>query len=224
MDKYALITAGGSGTRMGADVPKQFLEVGGLPILMRTLRLFGGLSDIKGIIITLNPDVIQQWNYLLHRHSEQTPHRVVAGGSTRSKSIRNGLMHIPDGALIAIHDAVRPFTPVRAIEDAYRQAEKHGGAVVACPSEDSLRRMTDSGSEMVPRQGMYRVQTPQTFRSDLIKWAYEMVDLNEGFTDDASVFEAAGHKVVLVEGSPANIKITTQADLAFAQFLVESLK
>lgn len=220
MDRYALITAGGTGTRMESEVPKQFLEVGGLPILMHTLRLFNGVTGLKGIIVTLPSDVIQQWNYLVANHGETAPHRVVAGGRTRSESVRNGLMHIPDGSVVAIHDAVRPFTSPACIESAFRKAEESGGAVVGLPCQDSLRRFTRDGSEGIPREGVYLVQTPQTFQTDLIRWAYEMADLSQGFTDDASVFEAAGNKVVLVEGSTRNFKITTQGDLEYARFLV----
>lgn len=219
-DRYALITAGGSGSRMGADVPKQFLEVNGLPILMHTMRLFVGLPNLKGIIITLNPDVRQQWNYLLQRFGDPIPHKVVAGGKTRSESVRNGLMHVPENALVAIHDAVRPFTALSAIEASFIKAEAHGGAIVAHACQDSLRRAKPRGSEGVSREGMYLVQTPQTFKSELIKWAYEMADLSQAFTDDATVYEDTGQSVAIVEGSATNIKITTQADLEYAEFLM----
>jgi 2-C-methyl-D-erythritol 4-phosphate cytidylyltransferase len=116
---------------------------------------------------------------------------------------------------------VRPFTAAAAIEDSFRKAELHGGAIVAAPCQDSLRRLNQQGSEGVSRDGMYLVQTPQTFKSELIKWAYEMADLSQGFTDDATVFEDTGHKVAIVEGSATNIKITTQADMEYARFLFQ---
>jgi 2-C-methyl-D-erythritol 4-phosphate cytidylyltransferase len=217
---YAIIVAGGSGTRMQAAVPKQFLLLNGLPVLMHTIRAFEQSCVTPDIILVLPTGYHVYWQQLCNVHKFTTPHLLVAGGETRFHSVKNGLDQIlDDDALIAVHDAVRPLTSRHIIETSYQHAEKYGNAVTAVKSRDSIRQLTNGRSVSLLRDEIYLIQTPQTFRADILKKAYEQ-QYSEKFTDDASVVEQYGVEIQLTEGDHQNIKITFPEDIAIAELLL----
>ena len=217
MRKYAVIVAGGNGTRMGTSIPKQFVEVGGVPVLMHTLRLFG-LCDHR--ILVLPADGHELWHYLCKKHDFYLPVELVAGGQTRFHSVLNGLAKVPNDVLVAVHDGVRPFVARQVLERAFQVAEQHGSAVPAVEPVDSLRILKGQDSHAINRSMVRIVQTPQVFRSTELKKAYRQ-DYRDSFTDDASVWEAAGFPVCLVDGNAENIKLTRRQDLAMAEILLQ---
>jgi 2-C-methyl-D-erythritol 4-phosphate cytidylyltransferase len=219
--KYVIIVAGGSGTRMQAPIPKQFLLINGLPVLMHTMQAFHNPGVNPDIILVLHPNFHVYWNELCTTHQFAIPHLLVAGGETRFHSVKNGLDKIPndDDALIAVHDAVRPLTSVTIIQQSYIDATKYGNAVTAVKSRDSVRQVIDGKSVSLLRDEIYLVQTPQTFKAGLLRKAYEQsFDLK--FTDDASVVEAMGITIRLTEGNHENIKITFPEDIPIAELLL----
>lgn len=222
MNKYALVVAGGRGSRMGAEIPKQFLLLKGLPVLMHTLKAFRSIDDIH-LILVLPEDQIMYWNQLCTKHDFSLPHQIVAGGETRFQSVKNGLQSISDSeALVAIHDGVRPLVSIDIIKESYKLAQQMGNALTIIPLKDSIRMQTDKGSVSVNRSDYFLVQTPQTFRLSEIKTAYENAPELNTFTDDASVIEAIGAEIHLVQGDYKNIKITTPEDLLFAEALLKN--
>jgi len=222
MNKYALVVAGGRGSRMGAEIPKQFLLLKGLPVLMHTLKAFRSIDDIH-LILVLPEDQIMYWNQLCAKHNFSLPHQIVAGGETRFQSVKNGLQSISDSeALVAIHDGVRPLVSIDIIKESYKLAQQMGNALTIIPLKDSIRMQTDKGSVSVNRSDYFLVQTPQTFRLSEIKTAYENAPELNTFTDDASVIEAIGAEIHLVQGDYKNIKITTPEDLLFAEALLKN--
>lgn len=218
MKKYAVIVAGGSGSRMKSDIPKQFLLLRERPILMHTLERFIEADDAIQIVLVLPGNQVPYWLSLTKKHSFYLPHRVVQGGATRFQSVKNGLSHIPYNAIVAIHDGVRPFCAPEIINESFEQAILHGSAIVSVPSKDSLRVIENEKSRAVDRSAYRIVQTPQTFNSSLLKKAFETEE-SPLFTDDASVFEKAGHTIRLIEGDYRNIKITTPEDILLAEAL-----
>lgn len=231
--KYAIVVAGGKGLRMGADLPKQFLPIGGKPVLMRTLEVFERAIPGIHIILVLPADQQDFWRELCLRHSFALPHTVATGGETRFYSVKNGLNSIlPDfssvreESLVAVHDGVRPFVSADVIRRCFDAAHDHGAAVPVVPVVETLRQLvpqTEGGTEsLTVDRSLYRlVQTPQTFQLQLLQRAYEQ-SYRDAFTDDASVVEALGHPITLVEGNRENIKITTPFDLAVADALLAS--
>ena len=218
MQKYALIVAGGSGSRMQSFLPKQFIEVLGRPILMHTLEAFE--FDTIQIILVLPESQIEVWEDLCRKHQFQIPHQIVKGGETRFHSVRNGLQAITGEGLVAIHDGVRPLIARDIIQEAYKVADKQGNAIVSVPLKDSIRVLNASTNKQVDRGNYRLIQTPQTFRVALIKEAFA-TDYREGFTDDASVLEAYGTPIHLIDGDYRNIKITTPEDLKVAETLLQ---
>lgn len=216
MKRYALIVAGGSGSRMGTAVAKQFLHLAGKPVLMHTLLRF---SHCDNIVLVLPDTQIEYWGELCRAHQFDVPHTIIAGGAERFYSVLNGLAALPDDGLVAIHDGVRPCVTKGVIDSTFVKAEKYGNAVVAVKSKDSIRKVTPKGSVAVNRSDYYMVQTPQTFSIELLKKAY-CQPYHITFTDDASVFEAAGNIIQLVEGDYKNIKITTPEDLPLAALFI----
>lgn len=214
--RYALILAGGSGKRMGSDVPKQFLHL--RPdsphcILSETMLRFAPLVD-HGILVLAKSEV-EQWKKICQQEGLDMSHFAIAyGGSTRFESVKSGLSLVPPDALVAIHDGVRPFVTAGMIERSFAAASEYGGSLPAVPVVDSLRHIKPNGaSEVVNRAEFVFVQTPQTFRSEMIKKAYEQA-YKPIFTDDASVYEAYWQRPMhLIAGSPDNIKITNASDL-----------
>ena len=224
MKKYAIIVAGGKGLRMGGELPKQFIPVEGRPVLMRTLDAFHAFDSIIEIILVLPRDHQPYWQELCREYQFAVPHRIADGGATRFHSVQNGLALVDEPeALVAVHDGVRPFVSPEVIEACYREAEAHGAVVPVIPVVETVRHLLPEGSVTVPRDAYRLVQTPQTFRTSLLRRAYEQ-PFCEAFTDDASVVEALGEAVYLVEGNRENIKLTTPYDLIVAKALVESSK
>ena len=217
--KIVLIVAGGKGERMQADIPKQFLEIHGKPILMHTLDVFQRYDASLKLIVVLPSVQIEFWNELCKKHSFTLPHQIVVGGQTRFQSVRNGLEAVKVPALVAVHDGVRPLVSVETIARCFDKAKKHGAAIPVIDLVDSIRQVTENGSQSVDRTAYKLVQTPQVFDGELLKKAYEQ-EFSPLFTDDASVVEAMGTKIQLVEGNRENIKITNEFDLQIAETLV----
>lgn len=212
---YAIIVAGGKGLRMGGPLPKQFIAVGGRPILMRTMERFREYSSGLHIILVL-PEAQQDfWRGLCRKHSFGMDYTLADGGQTRFHSVRNGLERIPDNAqgVVGVHDGVRPFPAPSVISECYGTARRTGAAIPVTPVVETLRHI---GGTTVPRGDYRLVQTPQTFDISLLKRAYRQ-EYDDRFTDDASVVESIGHAVTLVDGNRENIKITTPFDLAVAE-------
>jgi len=220
--RYAIIVAGGAGIRMGFDIPKQFIELAGKPILMRTIEVFDGLLNRPEIIIVLPETQIEYWHQLCHKHSFDVKHRLAKGGAERFYSVLNGLSLVDtDNATVAIHDGVRPFVNQSVIEECFETAYEKGSAIPVIQPVESVRLVESSGTVAFPRSKVMLVQTPQVFQYRLIKEAYAQ-PYNPNFTDDASVVEAMGSRVFTVTGNVENIKITTQTDLVFASALLKS--
>ncbi|KXX68095.1 2-C-methyl-D-erythritol 4-phosphate cytidylyltransferase [Flammeovirga sp. SJP92] len=222
MKKYSIIVAGGKGTRMQSSTPKQFIEINGLPILMHTINKFKEADNSIQVIVALPKAEIPTWNALVEQHSFTTPHQVVTGGDSRFQSVDNALQYIPNqnNCLIAIHDGVRPLVDTSVITQSYVDAEEYGSAIPTVAIKESIRRVTEEGNEMGNRDEFKLVQTPQTFRGDIIFPAFENGYI-PSFTDDASVAEFSGHSMHLFEGNYENIKITTPEDLKIGEALIQ---
>jgi 2-C-methyl-D-erythritol 4-phosphate cytidylyltransferase len=219
MELYALIVAGGRGRRMGADIPKQFLELDGKPLLMRTIEKFKQFCDSIEIITILPEDQIRYWLDLQRRFSFNVPQTLVKGGSVRFESVKNGLEFVNSSSLVAIHDGVRPFVSTETIKRCFDTAEKLGNAIPAISPTESLRLLTDKGSMPVDRFHVKQIQTPQVFRADIIKKAY-LQQYCPDFTDDATVLEKSGEKINIIEGNRENIKITNPEDMLISKALL----
>lgn len=222
MERYAILVAGGKGLRMGGDVPKQFMPVGGRPVLMRTIDVFRQAYPDIHIILVLPQLQQDYWLELCREYGFDQPLTIANGGETRFHSVSNGLAMIPAEAdgVVGVHDGVRPFVSVETIHRCYEEAVKSGAVVPVAPVVETLRRLdSEGGSETVSRDQYRLVQTPQTFSIRLLREAYAQ-EYRPFFTDDASVVEASGHHITLVEGNRDNIKMTTPADIAYAEFLV----
>jgi 2-C-methyl-D-erythritol 4-phosphate cytidylyltransferase len=222
MELYALIVAGGSGKRMGAEIPKQFLEIAGRPVLMHTIERFKAFNSGIEIITVLPENQLRHWIDLQKKYSFQVPHTLVKGGSTRFLSVRNGLRFVKEPGLVAIHDGVRPFVSIDTIKRCFDAAEKLGNAIPSVSPADSLRLLTDSGSKPINRQDVKQIQTPQVFNATLIKKAY-LQEYSSEFTDDATVLEKTGEKINLIEGNRENIKITNPEDLLISTALFPTI-
>ena len=218
---YIIIVAGGKGLRMGSDIPKQFLPVKGIPVLMRTIMRFYEYNPQIRIILVLPKHQQKYWRELCQKYAFSIDHTVVDGGDTRFASSRNGLAAIPSGSrgVVGIHDGVRPFVSTDVIARCYNAARAHGAAIPVVPVTDTLRHITSASEGRNVMRADYRiVQTPQVFDIALAKQAFTQT-YREEFTDDASVAEAMGCKVEMVDGNRENIKITTPFDLKIAEVL-----
>ncbi len=221
MKYYAVIVAGGSGTRMNASLPKQFLILNGKPVIMHTISAFFASPQKPEIIVVLNKQYFDSWKDLCRKYQFNIKHKLVAGGSTRFYSVKEALDLIEETSVVAIHDAVRPLINVNIIAEAYEKALNNGNAVVAVPSKDSVRLQEADGiSKSLNRNQVFLVQTPQTFQSQLLKKAYEQ-EYQENFTDDASVVESSGVQINLLPGDPDNFKITFPIDLQVAELILK---
>ena len=228
---YVIIVAGGKGLRMGSDIPKQFLPIGGKPVLMRTLERFREYSAELQIILVLPEAQQEYWNELCNRYDFQVEYQLANGGETRFHSVQNGLALIPDDAedVVGVHDGVRPFPSIEVIRNCYETARTEKAVIPVIPVVETLRHLLNTqctmqnaqSSETVPRNEYRLVQTPQTFDIQLLKAANHQ-PYNDGFTDDASVVESYGHDITLVEGNRENIKITTPYDLVIAECLLQN--
>ncbi len=221
MRKYAVIVAGGKGLRMNADIPKQFLCINDLPILMHTINSFYNFDKTIKIILVLPKSQFNYWQELCEKYHFQIEYTLVQGGKTRFHSVKNGLSRVHGNSLVAIHDGVRPFTSKETISRCFITAQEKGCAIPVTDSVDSLRYYDENGSKSVDRAKYKLVQTPQVFQTDLLQKAYEQ-EYNDIFTDDASVFESIGGKIFLTEGNRENIKITTAFDLEVAKAIINS--
>ena len=225
---YVIIVAGGKGLRMGSDIPKQFLPIGGKPVLMRTLERFREYSPTLQIILVLPKAQQDYWEKLCQKHNFTVVYQMADGGETRFHSVQHGLALIPEDAegVVGVHDGVRPFPSVEVIRNCYETTRTAKAVIPVIPVVETVRRITqkepsllcNSASITVPRNEYRLVQTPQCFDIQLLKAANRQ-PYNDGFTDDASVVEAFGHAITLVEGNRENIKITTPYDLKIAEVL-----
>ncbi len=214
---YAVIVAGGSGTRMGADIAKQFLPLGGKPVIVHTIERFLSMENVPEIILVL-PDVYKQyWKDYCFENRFKFKHLLVSGGITRFHSVKNALAHIKEPGIVAVHDGVRPFVHPGFLEGMYAKAKECGAVVPVVEPADSMRIKQPGGnSAITDRSQYYMVQTPQVFKSEILLDAYQRAYLPT-FTDDASVVESAGIKIDLVPGKITNIKITRPEDLTLAE-------
>ena len=222
MDRYAILVAGGKGLRMGSDIPKQFLPLRGRPVLMHTIDVFRRTYPDIHIILVLPREQQDYWRQLCGQHDYDVELCVADGGETRFHSVRNGLSLIPDDArgVVGVHDGVRPFVSPETIRRCFEAAEEFGAVVPVVPVVETVRQVLADGSSMTVDRNAYRlVQTPQTFDIQLLKKAYGQ-PFDPFFTDDASVVEAMGHPIKLVEGNNDNIKLTNPADLKLAEGMV----
>lgn len=218
-EKYAIITAGGKGERTGLPVPKQFMELHGLPLLMHSMQTFLAYSPKVKLIVVLPAGMGKSWEELCHKYRFEHGHTVCTGGNTRLHSVRNGLAHVRAGSLVAIHDAARPLVSTALISRCFSMAAQKGSAVPVISPTDSVREVTGEMNRRIDRSRLMLVQTPQVFETNLIKAAYER-QWDASFTDDACVLEAGGGRIWLVEGEARNIKITTKNDLVIAGALM----
>ena len=221
MKKYALIVAAGSGSRMGTDIPKQFLLLQGKPVLMHTLEVFYNYDPEMHIILLLAPDQKDYWRDLCQKYDFRMKHLLVDGGKTRFHSVQNGLEHVENNALVAIHDGVRPLVDRELLDALFLAAKKEKAAYPAVPVVDTLRRRTyDGKNKSTDRSKFCLVQTPQVFSSCVLIPAYK-TEYSEKFTDDVSVVESRRLcKPVMVAGKSENIKITTPIDLIIAEAIL----
>ena len=239
---YVIIVAGGKGLRMGSDIPKQFLPIGGKPVLMRTLERFREYDTDLQIILVLPEAQQAYWHQLCEEYHFDVAYTLANGGQTRFHSVQNGLAKVPDDAegVVGVHDGVRPFPSIEVIRNCYETARTAKAVIPVIPVVETVRQIFSNGqtrtdtdkkeslspevrcqkeSRTVPRDEYRLVQTPQTFDIQLLKAANRQ-PYNDGFTDDASVVESYGHQITLVEGNRENIKITTPYDLKIAEVLI----
>ena len=218
---YVIIVAGGKGLRMGSDIPKQFLPIGGKPVLMRTLERFRAYDDALKIILVLPEAQQTYWRELCGQYHFDVEYQLANGGQTRFHSVQNGLALVPDDAegVVGVHDGVRPFPCIEVIRNCYETARTKKAVIPVIPVVETVRHLEGDKSVTVPRGDYRLVQTPQTFDIQLLKAANRQ-PYNDGFTDDASVVESYGFEITLVEGNRENIKITTPYDLKIAEVLI----
>ena len=212
MNRYAIILAGGLGRRMRTNVPKQFLHIHGKPIIVHSIEKFVEFDQSIRLIVVVPPNSEETWKKIKNSYLPNQKLLVTKGGKTRAESVRAGLAPILENGFVAIHDAARPFVSIQTITQSFKSAEKFGSGIASIGLKDSIRKLEKNGSYSRDRSNYVLVQTPQTFRLNEIKKAYQLIDSND-FFDDASVYEAAGHLVKLVPGSFENTKITTFEDL-----------
>lgn len=214
-----VIVAGGSGKRMGASLPKQFMLLGGIPVVARTINTFSEALPNADIVVVLPEEHIALWRNLASRF-DVAPHRCVAGGKERFHSVKCGIDVLgSEVEYIAVHDGVRALASKRLVIRAALAVEEHKAVIPVVDVVDSYRRVVGDASEIVPRSELRIVQTPQMFSAELLRRAYEQ-PFDASFTDDASVVEALGEKIALVEGERTNIKLTTPEDMAYAEWLL----
>jgi 2-C-methyl-D-erythritol 4-phosphate cytidylyltransferase len=224
---YVIIVAGGKGLRMGTDIPKQFLPIGGKPVLMRTLERFREYAADLQIILVLPKAQQDYWKQLCKEYDFRIEYQLTDGGETRFHSVQNGLALVPDDAegVVGVHDGVRPFPSVEVIRNCYETARTAKAVIPVIPIVETVRHLVSESnvqrSITVPRGDYRLVQTPQTFDIQLLKAANRQ-PYNDGFTDDASVVEAYGFDITLVEGNRENIKITTPFDMTIAEALLNN--
>lgn len=221
MNRGCIIVAGGSGSRMESEMPKQFLPIGGTPVLMHTIRNFYDFDPSLKLILVLPADEFGNWYELCMQHHFKIPHQAIGGGATRFKSVKNGLSLALECDLIAVHDGVRPLVSHETLERCFNGAAEWGTAIPVLPANESIRRGTMNSSVPVDRSKYFMVQTPQVFKASIIQQSYNQ-NWNPHFTDDASVVEYSGTPVHLVMGNRENIKITFPEDLQIADLFLKN--
>ena len=222
MIRTALIVAGGKGLRMGSELPKQFLLVAAKPVLMHTLEAFHRYDEAMQLVVVLPREQQSYWKQLCSDYHFTLSHLIADGGETRFHSVQNGLMLVKEPGLVAVHDGVRPFVSQEVIARCYETAETQSAVIPVIDVFETVRHLTPQGSETVNRDEYKLVQTPQVFETGLLKKAYSQA-YSPHFTDDASVVEALGVSITLVEGNRENIKITTPFDLKVGSALLACL-
>jgi 2-C-methyl-D-erythritol 4-phosphate cytidylyltransferase len=223
MKKTAIIVAGGTGQRMGASIPKQFLAIEGKSILLHTVNQFvAAFADINFVIV-LPADYIQEGQNLIESSGLTQIVQFTAGGETRFQSVKNGLAHVTPDAIVFVHDAVRCMLTPALIQSCYHQAVEKGSAIPAVSSTDTIRILEGAKHHVVDRENVMMIQTPQTFNAALLIKAFEQA-YQPSFTDEANVLEASGTEVYLIDGEYENIKITRPLDLAIAEFILAKRK
>jgi 2-C-methyl-D-erythritol 4-phosphate cytidylyltransferase len=223
LEKIALIVAGGSGKRMKSLVPKQFMPIKGLPVLMHTINKFHRYDAGIRIILVLPEDQMTTWKDLCGKNKFSVKHEVVKGGDTRFHSVQKNLGEIPEECLVAVHDGVRPLVSMETIHRCFISAAEKGNAVPCVEIPETLRILDENGNKPADRSKYRLIQTPQVFFGGVLKEAYQQ-EYRNSFTDDATVVESRGHTIHLVEGNPENIKITLKHDLAFAESLLGDIE
>lgn len=221
MFKYAIIVAGGSGKRMGSDIPKQFLEINNLPVLMHTLKTFHDFDSEIKIVLVLPNNQFDYWRELCTKHNFTIKHHITTGGTTRFESVKNGLELVDTPALIGIHDGVRPFVSPDTLKRCYHHANVLGNAIPVLDAFESVRVVDEDKSKALDRSCIKLVQTPQVFKSEILLEAYEQ-KYHPLFTDDASVVENNGTTIHLVAGNRENIKITTPLDMVLGEAFIKA--
>ena len=219
MERYVILAAGGSSKRMGTERPKQFLDLSGKPLIVHTMEAFFRFDNTVRFVIALHPTMRELYDALVEPFVGEMQVTIVDGGAERFHSVQNALVEVPMGSLAAVQDAVRPFVTNDLLQRCFETAEKLGNAIPAVPVIDSIREITSNGSTALDRHKLRAVQTPQCFRSDILKRAYEQ-PFDPTFTDDASVAERFGETINLVDGDIGNFKITTQEDFSRARALL----
>ncbi|MFW5757487.1 MAG: 2-C-methyl-D-erythritol 4-phosphate cytidylyltransferase [Bacteroidota bacterium] len=223
LKRYVIITAGGAGLRMQNSTPKQFLLLGGKPILFHTIETFFRFDSCIRVILVLPARYEELWDQITQQYEFSVPVKKVTGGPTRFHSVKNGLKLVDDQSLVAIHDGVRPLVSQKTISEAFRMASFYGNAIPVISMNESVRWVENAFNKPINRDQVKIVQTPQCFRANMIKKAYD-VQFHEAFTDDASVLEKAGERIYLSEGNTENIKITSPGDLFLAEALLQHKK
>lgn len=221
MKNGVVIVAGGSGSRMGSPVPKQYLDLCGEPILVRTIRKFFEFDPTIEMVLVLPEGDKQKWEVLKRRFFPEHQMNTCSGGKSRFHSVKNGLALIENAEIIGIHDAVRPLLTMRTLSLCYKSAAEHGAVVPVFPMKSSLRALNGSSSMALDRSSIVAVQTPQCFKKEVLNKAFQL-EYREVFTDDASVAEAAGFDIHCVDGNEENIKITSPYDLLIAEVFIKS--
>lgn len=220
MEKYAVIVAGGTGTRMGTQIPKQFLLLKGKPVLWHTLTAFlASFPDLR-VILVLPGQFIAEGQAAADITTDPLRITIIEGGDTRFQSVKNGLQIVPDESIVFVHDGVRCLITPALIRLCYEEALRKGNAIPAVTAVDSVRISTTDGNKMIDRGKVHLIQTPQTFISRILKDAFK-AGYREIFTDEASVAEYAGHEIHLIEGETHNLKITRPIDLHIAEKILE---
>ena len=224
VQEYAIIVAGGKGTRMKSQTPKQLLELDGLPVLVHTIEAFYRYSEAIKVILVLPADDITTWESLCVAYNYKRQVVLTVGGDTRFQSVKNGLEKIEGNTgLVAIHDGVRPLVSQDIVGASFRLAAVHGSAVAAVRLKESIRKTDQDTTIAVDRSDYRLIQTPQSFDLAVVKKAYQIKE-EPSLTDDASVVERSGHAISLFEGSYSNIKITTPEDMVVAEALLKAYK
>ena len=221
MQRSTIIVAGGSGKRMGAAVPKQFLLLKGKPLLMWAIDVFHRFDATMQLIVVLPKDHHATWEDLCAEHRSNIPHTLVSGGAERFHSTLEGLKTVTHEGLVAVHDGVRPLVSAELIARCFDAAEVHGAAIPVVPISSSVRQVEDQGSHAVDRSRLRTVQTPQCFQVPLLRRAFEL-PYDPAFTDEATLMERLGVEVQLVDGEERNIKVTTPFDLQVAEVVLKN--